>query len=426
MFFANGGSSAYILRAIGASSDVASKDFLDAADDVSVTITAKNPGTWGNEIAVMISNVTESIDVDGEYIYDITVYYGGVTSAYSVERFSGVSNTSTHPRFVETVLSNSGYVTATVGAGVQPVTTELDPPVNLSGGLDGDAVDEEAIAGAVEGFDVINSVLIMNAVGVTSSTYVNQVIAYAEGRQDVFVVVDPSGTDADDQIDINTGYSASSFAAVYYPQVVIPDPTSSVRGATKTVSPSGAVIGLYATTDSSRGVYKAPAGLNARLGGVVSVAKLTNADLDNMNAAASAVNAIRYIPGTGIVVMGARTLKNTYVDRYVPVRRSLMYLRKRLTELTQFAVFEPNEQRLWAQLEDEVSKELTRFWQEGGLRGEFSSDAFFVKCDEDTNTVASIDAGEVNIEVGVALQRPAEFVIIKIGQFEGGTVVTVA
>jgi phage tail sheath protein FI len=100
-------------------------------------------------------------------------------------------------------------------------------------------------------------------------------------------------------------------------------------------------------------------------------------------------------------------------------------LRKALTDLTEFAVFEPNDQRLWRQLTGVTSGFLTEFWNQGGLRGDTPEQAYFVKCDDETNTLASIDNGEVRLEIGVALQRPAEFVIIKIGQFDGGTTVTV-
>ena len=423
-FFTNGGGSAYIVRAVGDGAEPATLEILDSEDDLALTISANSAGTWGNDLYVTLSNVVDETG-DDDFVYDLVIFYGGVTPAYSVERFSSVSNSASHPRYVETVLGGSKYVSAVAAAGKTPLAVG-PTPTELAGGDDGDSVDEELIADSVTALDVVPQSLILNGCGVTTASFVNQLITYAEARADVFVLVDPSAETAALQITAAAGYSASAAAAVYYPKVVVPDLTSSVRGASKTISPSGAVAGLFAVTDTSRGVYKAAAGLSARLGGVVSVAPLTNSELDAMNVASAPVNAIRFVPGSGIVVMGARTLKNTYLDKYIPVRRSLAYLRKTLSEVTQFAVFESNDARLWRRLEEEVTKELTRFWQSGGLRGDTTAEAFFVKCDEETNTLASIDAGEVNIEVGVALQRPAEFVIIKIGQFEGGTTVTVA
>jgi len=166
--------------------------------------------------------------------------------------------------------------------------------------------------------------------------------------------------------------------------------------------------------------------LQSRLAAAVSVPALSNADLDSLNSASAAVNAIRYIPGSGIVVFGARTLKAGYVDKYVPVRRSLIYIEKSLIDLTRFAIFEPNDYRLWARLNAACSSFLTAFWSQGGLSGATPTAAYFVKCDSTNNPQSSIDNGYVNIQIGIALQRPAEFVVINIGQYNGGTTVTIA
>jgi len=158
----------------------------------------------------------------------------------------------------------------------------------------------------------------------------------------------------------------------------------------------------------------------------VSVTSLSSSDLDSLNAGTVPVNAIKYVPGSGIVVYGARTLKQGYVDRYVPIRRTLIYLEKSLKDLTAYAVFEPNDQRLWDSLEATCNAFLNSFWSQGGLSGTDPSSAFFVKCDADLNPQTAIDNGYVNIQVGVALQRPAEYVVINIGQYSGGTTVTIA
>jgi phage tail sheath protein FI len=142
-------------------------------------------------------------------------------------------------------------------------------------------------------------------------------------------------------------------------------------------------------------------------------------------ASATPVNAIRYVPGAGIVVMGARTLSSTYNDRYISVRRSMIYLRKVLTDSTAFALFESNDERLWNRLQTTCESFLINFWQSGGLKGATALDAFYVKADSSINTTASVAAGEVHLEIGVALQRPAEFVVIRISQYDSGSVVTV-
>ena len=286
--------------------------------------------------------------------------------------------------------------------------------------------------GAVSSFDTVLNSLVLNAPGVWTNTDVASLLSYAESRDDVFVIIDPGYTagsrtplSAANQLALSLTYTPTSLGAVYYPHITIGDPTVSTSGARLLANPGGAIAGLFATTDSSRGVFKAPAGLSARLADVVAVEPLTNAELDALNSAAVPVNPIRYIPGSGFVVMGSRTIKAGYVDRYVPVRRTLIYLRKALTDLTQYAIFEPNDAVLWRSLNATVSAFLSDFWTQGGLRGDTPASAYFVKCDGELNTLSVIDEGKVIIEVGVALQRPAEFVVIKIGQFDGGATVTV-
>ena len=426
LFFTNGGSRAYVTRVVDSGALTATRTFSDrkATPANTLTLRASSPGSWGNNIAVTIQNSTL------EDHFDLIVYYGGVTAGNVVERFSDLNMTPTSPRYAVSVINAGSSYIAAVDAGSLSTGGERNPAVAslqpLASGVDGDALTDSDLVNAVTQLDVITNSLLLNVPGVTSVSSVNALIAYAEGRDDVFVVIDGLNDTATNQLIRAEQYTASSLAAVYYPNLTIPNPLSSAAGAT-VIAPSGAaVIGQIATTDAARGVFKAPAGLTTRLAGVVSVPKLTNAELDSLNSAVAPVNAIRYIPGSGIVVMGSRTLKAGYVDKYVPVRRTLIYLRKALTDLTEFAVFEPNDATLWRRVTNTVSGFLTDFWAQGGLRGNLPTEAFYVKCDAETNPLAKVDNGEVNIEVGVALQRPAEFVIIKIGQYDGGTTVTVA
>jgi phage tail sheath protein FI len=144
---------------------------------------------------------------------------------------------------------------------------------------------------------------------------------------------------------------------------------------------------------------------------------LTSANLDALNSNQYPVNAIRSIPGAGVVVYGARTLQQDgTANKYVAMRRSLNYLRKRLTDLTQFAVFENNNEVLWKQIRTVLGVFLNEYRNQGGLRGANPADAYFVKCDAENNIAQDIANGEVNIEVGVALEYPAEFVVITLSQ----------
>lgn len=434
MYFANGGNQAYILRVPGATAAAATRSFNDTAGTPQPTLrlNAKNVGSWGNTLNVSITAST----VTG--YFNIIVYLGGNTAGYIVEQWTDVTMNSADSRYAVTVINNnSTYLTATDLAST--TTAPANNPAivsnqSLSTGSDGSAVTGSTIVsyafGSPSPFDTITQSLLINIPSYTDATTVNAAISYASStRTDGFVVVDGINDTAANQLTLAASYTATSQAAVYYPQVTIADPTVSVgapAGATKTLGAGAAAAGLYALTDASRGVFKAPAGLQSRLAGVVSVPALSNADLDSLNSAAAPVNAIRYIPGSGIVVFGARTLKPGYVDKYVPVRRSLIYIEKSLTDLTRFAIFEPNDYRLWARLNAACSTFLTTFWSQGGLAGASPASAYFVKCDSTNNPQSSIDNGYVNIQVGVALQRPAEFVVINIGQYNGGTTVTIA
>lgn len=426
MFFSNGGSRAYVQRVVGTGAQSAVRTFNDRAATPLATLrlSAKNEGTWGNDLNVTITDSTTT------GYFNLVLYYGGNADANIVERYTDVTMNDSDSRYaVAAINAASAYVTATdlnsatVGNSSNPSVVTNQP---LTTGANGSAVSNIT---DFSDFDTVKQSLVLNVPGRVNATTVNAAISYAEAREDVFVVVDGIAATAAEQITLTNSYTASSHAAVYYPPLVIADPTVGVGGATgqtKTIGAGGAVVGLYAATDASRGVFKAPAGLQARLAGATSVATLTNAELDSLNSNSAAVNAIKFVSGSGIVVMGSRTLKGGYIDKYVPVRRTLIYLRKALTDLTEFAIFEPNDPALWRRIDATVSSFLTNFWSQGGLRGSVPSQAFFVKVDSTNNPQASIDNGEVHIEVGVALQRPAEFVVIKIGQFDGGSTVTVA
>ena len=446
LFFANGGRQAYINRVVYSgdvsgnaainNAAIAGRDFKDRTSGTPLNtlhIDAKNHGSWGNSINISITNST----VTG--YFNLVVYNGGSTDAYIVERFTDLSMTTTDARYAVSVINaGSQYVVASdLNSAATGVTRNpsIQANISLTGGVNGLVPTSSLILAGLTQLDTVNQSLILNIPNYTDATTVNGAISYAANREDIFVVIDGTALAAGDsstsgtQLYLAASYTASSCAAVYYPQLVIADPTAALGSASnsvKTVAPGGAVVGQIAATDASRGVFKAPAGLQTRLAGVVSVTPLSNTDLDNLNTSSNPVNAIKYIPGTGIVIMGARTLKSGYIDRYVPVRRTLIYLEKSLKDLSQFALFEPNDAALWRRLNSTLSSFLTNFWTQGGLTGATPQQAYYVKIDSTNNPQQSIDNGELHVEVGVALQRPAEYVIIKIGQFNGNTTVTVA
>jgi phage tail sheath protein FI len=424
----NAGGECYIARVPGSGWAVASRSFYDssgaggsAGATATLQVNAANPGAWGNDIYIDIVKPTATATT-----FAVNVYYGD-----AVERFTDLSMVSTDNRYAPKVVNGQSQFIYLVDMS-DPATGSADVPASvlgaqLAGGTNASGGQtSSAVASSVVTFDTVQESLIINAPGVTDASSVNTLIAYAEARTDCFIVIDGGAQTVADQLTLAASYTASSRAACYYPNIIISDPTTTAPGVVRTINNGAAVIGQYIYTDRTRDVFKAPAGLLTRIGGAVSVAPLTNANLDSMNTAAAPVNAIRYVNGSGIVIMGARTLKQGYVDKYVPVRRTLIYLEKTLQDLTRFAIFEPNDGRLYRQLTAVCENFLNSFWRKGGLRGNTAKAAYYVICDGTNNTLQTVDAGQVNISVGVSLQRPAEFVVINISQYDGGVTVTTA
>jgi phage tail sheath protein FI len=213
----------------------------------------------------------------------------------------------------------------------------------------------------------------------------------------------------------------SSFGAAYFPWVRAADPTGQ-SASTILLPPSGYVAGIYARTDGRRGVWKAPAGTEANLSGTLGLAtQINDAQQDGLNPIGA--NTIRFFPSSGVVVWGARTL-STLSDpeyRYIPVRRLALFLERSIYNGIQWAVFEPNDEDLWASLRLNIGAFMMNLFRAGAFQGTTPSQAFFVKCDAETNPQSEIDAGVVNVLVGFAPVKPAEFVVIKVSQKTGDT-----
>jgi phage tail sheath protein FI len=303
--------------------------------------------------------------------------------------------------------------------------------VSISGIIGSDGSTAPTVATQIlPGFDAVSTPLIINYPAKNDTLTVNALLSYAATRQNGFVIIDAANTTVASLLSTTTDVGIGSYTtnrnygAVYYPNIIVPDYASST-GATKSIAPGGAVAATYVSTDQARGVFKAPAGTLATVTPAVSIAALTNDDFNAISGYGNAnLNVIRFVPGAGICIMGARTLSSSYSDIYVPVRRTLNYLNYALKNITEFAVFEPNDSNLWRTVSSVIQDLLYDFWRQGGLVGTTENEAYYVKCDSETNTPSSISAGELRIEVGVALQRPAEFVVIKLGQTSGGTTIT--
>jgi spore maturation protein SpmA len=208
-------------------------------------------------------------------------------------------------------------------------------------------------------------------------------------------------------------------AAAYYPWVQIADPWNNF--APRSVPPSGAVAGVYASTDVAVGVWKAPAGLTATLNGVTGLADLTMTDTVTSTLNAQGINCLRTVPGYGSVVWGARTLAgaSNFPYRYVSTRRLADFIEQSLQQSFKWAVFEPNGPLLWSSLTVATVAFMTALWKEGGAQGATPTAAFNIACDATTTSVADMQAGIVNVNVAFAPISPAEFVVLNIALSAG-------
>ena len=231
------------------------------------------------------------------------------------------------------------------------------------------------------------------------------------------VDADEKDKDKDKAAGLRARISDRGYGAMYYPWLVVRDPFNPAK--TIEVAPSGHLAGVYARSDSERGVHKAPA--NESIRGALNITyNCTDSEQGELNS--HSVNVIRFFRSEGVRVWGARTLAASASEwRYINVRRLFTMIEESIANSTRWVVFEPNDQRLWKAIVRDVSSFLKSLWRDGALMGTSPEQAFFVKCDEETNPTDVIDAGRVVIEIGIAPVKPAEFVIFRIGQHASGS-----
>ena len=270
--------------------------------------------------------------------------------------------------------------------------------------------------------DNIDDVSLIAVPGIGASDVVGEGMNYCANRSlsDCFFIGDMD--QSDDTVDEAKTFMAAitpknSYGAVYLPWLKMNDPTGK-SAEPIIVPPSGYVAGLFSKTDSQRGVWKAPAGTAVALGGALGlVANFTDVQQGNLNPLN--INVIRQFAGSGIVLWGARTVSSDAEWNYVPVRRMGIFLRVSIYRGIQWAVFEPNDEELWSQLRLNIGSFMMTLYRQGAFQGSMPSQAIFVKCDKETTTQDDINLGIVNVLVGFAPLKPAEFVIVKISQKAG-------
>jgi phage tail sheath protein FI len=312
----------------------------------------------------------------------------------------------------------------------------VNPPVfPLTGGEDGDPPGPRDIIGGearktgLQALRDVEDVNLLSLPELASYESVDDMVTVISAAQRlcqerrIFLLVDsPSAWGSVDAA--RAGIAAfepvrGNHAGLYFPHLQLTDP---LTGRLRSFPPSGALAGVIARTDSERGVWKAPAGTEARLAGVRSLTvKLTDRENGLLNPLG--INCLRTFPVVGPLVWGARTLEGSDASdsewKYVPVRRLALHVEESLRRGLQWVVFEPNNEQLWQQIRLNASAYLHTLFEKGAFKGGTPRQAYFVKCDKDTTTDEDIDNGIVNVVVGIAPVKPAEFVIVKIQQMAG-------
>jgi phage tail sheath protein FI len=284
--------------------------------------------------------------------------------------------------------------------------------------------DSTGVDAALDALTRLPDVSIVCLPGVVDPAVQAKVITHCETMGDRFAVLDG----AQDQTPLKAGgtlqtqraglLSANGFAGLYWPWIVIADPTAAAgTSATVTIPPSGHVAGVMSRCDATVGVHRAPA--NELVRGAVSLDyTLNDAEQGALNH--SNINAIRTFPGSPPLIWGARTLTAGTQWQYVNVRRLVSYIEDSIVQGVRWAVFAPNNTALWKGLERSITEFLTRIWESGALFGATAKEAFYVQINDELNPPATVDLGEVVVEIGLAPTRPAEYIVLRIGLWDGG------
>lgn len=403
-----------------------SKAFGLAAVSVGSWPNTSADGSTGLVAKVVAGSALPSTTSHGSFTLTLTL------DGKEVERWVDLSLDPDDSRYISSIVNNySKYVTVdTVSVAGATALTDWNNndetlTVSFVGGDDGDAIDGEDYTTAYGKISGIPGNLILNAVGQADSSIVGGLVTVAENRGDSLVIIDPDAADADVAAVKDTATALGNlggYAAYYAPLLKMSDPAKSGPGAIRDTYPGGAVAGVIVRTEAQRTAAKAPAGYSAEIRGALGTSiPISNNDIGELYAHSPHVNSFKSVPGAGVVVYGARTMARTSPAKYIPIRRSLNYIKHNLKEITEFAVFQPNDPNLWSRVTTVVSNFLADYYRKGGLKGDTANQAFFVRCDATNNTVASQEQGIVNVEVGVALQYPAEFVVINVAQWSGGS-----
>ncbi|MFI9269972.1 phage tail sheath family protein [Kitasatospora sp. NPDC052896] len=441
-YFANGGGIAYVVR-VGAEVGAAAKAKQTGATARPKALVAGESVALGAFQVAALGGVegeiaVEVADADGENPaedrFKLVVKQGGKpVETFDVSAKKSARNyvvTQVRERSALIVVEEAASATGalarpqkqTVSLVVPPAAAELVPAGISVSEYVGDADARSGFTG-LESIDEITMVAVPDLMAAYQQGLLDEegvkavqlaMITHCELMGDRVAVLDPLPDLSPRQVkewrQEGAGYD-SKYAALYYPWIKVFDPSS---GQNRFVPPSGHMLGVWARNDSERGVHKAPANEVVR-GAIDLQINVTKGEQDLLNPIG--VNCIRAFPGRGIRVWGARTLASDPAWRYINVRRLFNYLEESILLGTQWTVFEPNDELLWISIRRDISAFLREEWRRGALFGATAEQAFYVKCDAETNPPASVDLGQVVCEIGICPVKPAEFVVFRLSQF---------
>lgn len=469
-YYLNGGSVAWVVRVIsGGESARVPLDDSNSPPGEAFVVTAASRGDWGNYLQVGVDHKS----ADPTSLFNLVVrevrQVRGRAQVVNSETFRNLSPTSSHSSYAVDVVNNtstlirlapgasagglpratgtdviraasdasdtisfmslgtggSGTSSITAGGdGIEPGTTQWQNTdgaaaiLNTNGGIH--ALDR--IAPFVFNLLCIPAAAELSPTSMAS--VVNTAVQFCRNRRAFMLVDVPSATRGVTQSTVDTwlednNVTRDSHGAVYYPRLEIPDPLNGNRP--RNVGASGTLAGIYARTDSTRGVWKAPAGTEASLQGASLVEQLTDPENGGLNPLG--INVLRNFSIFGNVAWGARTLEGADQQasewKYIPVRRTALFIEESLYQGLKWVVFEPNDEPLWAQIRLNVGAFMQNLFRQGAFQGKSPREAYFVKCDGETTTQTDRNLGIVNILVGFAPLKPAEFVVLQLQQMAG-------
>ncbi|MGP8322632.1 MAG: phage tail sheath family protein [Methanosarcinaceae archaeon] len=444
-FFSNGGQRCFVSRIVGKNAKDSTIILTRKEDDTDkdvVKITAVGPGEWGNNIAAIVEPATlfkesknhlfkltlkywksmveyedgdstddDKVNTQRDNQADVMEVYDNLSpiaasSDYYEKRINGISNLVNVEAVIEGHLDPQVVLLENGSKGYEIKTSdyrgnEASPPGERTG------------LAAFEEIDEINIVCVPDENSSNLAGLTGEIVGHCEKMKDRFAILQAK------QNDLDMGKLEppldSKYAAFYSPWIKVINPVNNNK---ILVPPGGHIAGIYARSDTERGVHKAPANEVVR-GAQELQFNLKKAEQDILNP--KGVNCIRVFPGRGIRVWGARTTSTDPLWKYLNVRRLFLYIEGSIEHATQWVVFEPNNERLWARVKQSVTQFLTTVWRDGALMGLTPDEAFFVKCDRTTMTQDDIDNGRLIVMIGVSPVKPAEFVIFRIAQWTGGS-----